>query len=89
MPTRSSRYACVCILICCHALSEGFALQWYCEHHGEEDPLLDAGLPREHPLDGVLLGVNGHALAVRYMRWVGQNCPGYIGTRHAPTLVSS
>jgi len=89
MPTRSSRYASVCILICCHALSEGFALQWYCEHHGGEDPLLDAGLPREHPLDGVLLGVNGHALAVRYMRWVGQNCPGYIGTRHAPTLVSS
>ncbi|DBA92404.1 TPA: hypothetical protein ACH3X1_002643 [Trebouxia sp. C0004] len=44
-------------------------IQWYCEHHGGEDPLLDAGLPHEHPLDGVLFGVNGHALAVRYMRW--------------------
>lgn len=62
-------------------------LQWYLEHHGEDDPLIDPGLKRDTPLDGTLIGKKGLALATRYLKWAGRNFPGYVGIRHAATLV--
>ena len=62
-------------------------LQWYCQHHGGEGDIA-AGIVRNHALDGSLIDSAGLALAVRYIRWVGNNCPGYTGVRHAATLVS-
>ena len=64
-------------------------MQWFRHHHGGEDPDVEPGTKRQVPLKGSLHHQDGPLQAHLYLRWVGQNMPGYDYPRKAPVLVST